>query len=339
MKSLSLESFASFKRTIYVTGSSKSPAVTQSCFSYTEQGKTVRIPLEKLRRVVLLGSPALDSPALYILMKKGIPVDWLDRYGRPMGVTVPMRIERPVRFVEQTAFRDSEAAFELARTIILAKIENCERVLRRRGRQSEHWAKSRACVARASTPDALRGAEGAAAREYFAQWAELLPGFPWKGRKSHPAPDPINSLLSLGYSLLYNRLSAALVCGGLDPRKGFFHMVRGTHCALASDLMEDLRHAVDAVVLGMVARKTVLPEHFAQKDGTARLTDGETFGRVLTAFEDMFAMERSMHVPESAKAVRISINDRLDDMVELFSAQLTKGSGYYPFRSSACAPS
>ena len=41
--------------------------------------------LADIRRVVLLGRPGVESAILYRLMRAGIPVDWLDPFGRPLG--------------------------------------------------------------------------------------------------------------------------------------------------------------------------------------------------------------------------------------------------------------
>jgi CRISPR-associated protein Cas1 len=74
------------------------------------------------------------------------------------------------------------------------------------------------------------------------------------GRRRHPPPDPINAMLSFGYTMLHNHLVTALTAAGLDPRIGFFHREHGSHAALASDIQEEFRHMVDAQVWSMVRR-------------------------------------------------------------------------------------
>ena len=54
-------------------------------------------------------------------------------------------------------------------------------------------------------------------------------------------------MLSFGYTLLYNHVSAALTTAGLDPRIGLMHRGRGRHHALASDLVEEMRWLVEAL--------------------------------------------------------------------------------------------
>jgi CRISPR-associated protein Cas1 len=88
----------------------------------------------------------------------------------------------------------------------------------------------------------LLGLEGSAARVYFQAFAKMLRhGFRFSGRHRHPSPDPVNALLSLGYTMVYNEISSLLDGLGFDPYLGFYHQPDYGHATLASDLMEELR--------------------------------------------------------------------------------------------------
>jgi hypothetical protein len=82
--------------------------------------------------------------------------------------------------------------------------------------------------------------------------------------------DPVNALLSLGYTLLYNNVLTATSVAGLDPYMGYFHRPRQGHAALASDLMEEHRAVVVLTALNkrMVIRQDFRPE----ANGGLRLT-------------------------------------------------------------------
>jgi CRISPR-associated protein Cas1 len=112
--------------------------------------------------------------------------------------------------------------------------------------------------------DGLLGLEGKGSAVYFAALVASLPeewGF--AGRRRQPPPDPVNAMLSFGYTLLYNHAATALTVAGLDPRVGLFHTARGTHQALASDLVEEMRWLVDALVWSLVRRGRVSLADFA----------------------------------------------------------------------------
>jgi CRISPR-associated protein Cas1 len=82
-------------------------------------------------------------------------------------------------------------------------------------------------------------------------------------RQRRPPPDPINALLSLGYTLLSQNCVAACEAVGLDPFDGFYHSDRYGRPALALDLMEEFRSIiVDSVVLNLVNRRMLASSDF-----------------------------------------------------------------------------
>jgi CRISPR-associated protein Cas1 len=94
--------------------------------------------------------------------------------------------------------------------------------------------------------DSLRGFEGAAARVYFGGLAGVMPpAMQFTGRNRRPPRDPVNTCLSLGYTLLHTLAVQACGVAGLDPLLGFYHRPAFGRESLASDLIEPLRPAVD----------------------------------------------------------------------------------------------
>ena len=91
--------------------------------------------------------------------------------------------------------------------------------------------------------------EGHAAALYFEQFESMLKQredwkFDWRGRNRRPPRDPVNALLSLGYSMLAKELTGVCHAVGLDPFLGFMHQPRYGRPALALDLMEEFRPLV-----------------------------------------------------------------------------------------------
>lgn len=282
------------------------------------------VALGDIRRVILLGKARVDTSILYKFTGLGIVVDWLDIFGNPRGQLLSLG-EYQHEFPEkQNTFAKSKEALELARACLIAKVDNCHEVLRRKMAISPQWKEARLGLTTAKTPDSLRGAEGFAARLYFSHWPVLLPGFSWPGRCAHPAPDPINMLLSLGYGLLHNRLASSLYWAGLNPRMGFFHMGRGKHWALASDLMEPLRAVVDATVLALIRHKRVTPEQFIKRAEKCSAKDRNTFSFILGAFEEMFARIHSFSHNRNER--KRTLSDILDDVAISFASFLKHGT-------------
>lgn len=89
----------------------------------------------------------------------------------------------------------------------------------------------------------------------------------------HPPTDLVNALLSLGYTLLYNQMFAAVNIVGLDAYRGFLHQRKHGHAALASDLIEEW-HAiiVDSVVLTVINRREIKVDDFQGSERGLRLS-------------------------------------------------------------------
>jgi CRISPR-associated protein Cas1 len=112
----------------------------------------------------------------------------------------------------------------------------------------------------------LRGYEGTAAAAYFGAWRVALPpSWGFDGRKFYPPPDPVNALLSFGYTLALNDMLTAVQITGLDPYLGTFHVVEAGRPSLALDLLEEFRPlVVDRLVLELVRRNAITRERFAR---------------------------------------------------------------------------
>lgn len=87
--------------------------------------------------------------------------------------------------------------------------------------------------------------EAQAARVYWQQWRDDLPGF--QGRDPD-GDDPINAQLNYGYAALRAAVARAIVAAGLHPALGVQHSNRANAFCLADDLVEPLRPMVDQEV-------------------------------------------------------------------------------------------
>ena len=128
------------------------------------------------------------------------------------------------------------------------------------------------CLAGATSIDELMGYEGNAAKCYFGCYAKLFSDteFSFDGRNSRPPKDPVNALLSYGYSILHRSIVGAIERHGLHPYFGFLHAIQRGHAALASDLIEDYRaFLVDKAVLSFVRSGVVSPDGFSRADNGA----------------------------------------------------------------------
>jgi CRISPR-associated protein Cas1 len=125
----------------------------------------------------------------------------------------------------------------------------------------------------------LLGIEGNAAALYFEQFESMLKQreewqFDWHGRNRRPPRDPVNALLSLGYSMLAKELTGVCHAVGLDPFLGFMHQPRYGRPALALDLMEEFRPLIaDSVAISLFNRNELALSDFVRSAAGTFLTD------------------------------------------------------------------
>jgi len=129
-----------------------------------------------------------------------------------------------------------------------------------------------------SIVETILGLEGAGSAAYFRCLGKLLVDqeqWSFGGRVKRPPTDPVNALLSFGYSLLTNQVASAVQAVGFDQYIGYLHSSVYGRPALALDLMEEFRPIiVDSVVLSLLNNRMLGSQDFVRELGAYRLKDG-----------------------------------------------------------------
>ncbi|MCC6343674.1 MAG: CRISPR-associated endonuclease Cas1 [Bryobacterales bacterium] len=227
------------------------------------------LPYHKLECVLVFGNIQLTTQAIAELLEKRIPVSFFSSQGRFRGsLSMPQGKDVLLRIAQFNAYSDSAQSLRLARRVISAKIANAKAVLRHYAENDgqlhavqpaiDRLGQALADLEAASSLASIEGIEGACAHLYFTSLMSFNRSqLVWPGRVKHPATDPLNSLLSLGYTLVMHEFASILEGLGLDPYLGFLHQPDFGRLSLALDLLELFRHPlVDRFVLHLVNRRS-----------------------------------------------------------------------------------
>ena len=262
--------------------------------------RKVRVPLLKIDHVVVQGNATLTSPAVAALMEQRAEVTFLNQYGRFQGHLTPAFSKNgQLRLAQIRAHDNPQQHHHFVQAFVVGKLHNMRTMILRYNRKKEQpdlataaQAMSQALqAARATVPDPhqpdpqrpqadsvygrLQGIEGNATAHYFRSFPHLLndPTL-FNGRSRRPPRDPVNALLSYGYTILLNQILSAICTVGLDPYIGYLHSSQYGKPALALDLMEEFRPLiVDSVVLTLFNTKAIQPKDFIEEFGAYRLRD------------------------------------------------------------------
>jgi CRISPR-associated protein Cas1 len=318
----------------------------------TEQGATIRhtagrvvvrrddriiseVPDFKCEAINCFGNVNVTSGLMNFCFEQGVPVSFLSTSGRFRG-SLQARVAKNglLRLKQYERVSDPQFCLRNAAAIVAGKIRNMmamvQRQRRLRGDGRSLLVELEAILPKlpaAASLDALNGFEGAASAAYFRAFrAALKEDWGFQVRQYHPSNDPVNALLSFGYTLLHNDVDAAINLAGLDPYLGVFHRPRPGHAALASDLQEEHRAAVvDRMVLTALNKRLLVASDFiATPERGLRLAPV-----ALKKFLELYARQMGEAVFYPAQNIRTTYRQVLELQVRHFAKCVTGDAPLY----------
>ena len=307
------------------------------------------IPASGLQQLTLAGRTSLSGPVLDFLIKNKIDTVFLTPGGR-FRARLLLDESGHVALRQQQYLRLADGPFklDLARRIVMGKLENQARMLLRRGTQYNidelrtvgvQIKALQKKLATAKDVDQVRGIEGYGARLYYSVFGLLLreENFIFTGRNRRPPRDPVNALLSFVYTLFTNEILNGIKRAGLDPYLGALHEISSGRPSLACDLVEEWRVFGERLVLTLINRRVVKPEDFVYNTSAGK--EGDMPVRMKPAVSrDLIAayyrqLEQSMLYPHSGEktALRWIMHSQCRRLVESLQQD---GAPYRPFTVS-----
>jgi len=198
-----------------------------------KMGQTIQeVHAFKVNQVVLMGNIQVSAPTIAFLLQEGIDTVFLSLHGKFRGRLVS-KFGKNILLRKMQFDRMGHPGFSLslAKKYVEGKLEN-QRVLLRRHNQELRNEDITASlhdirmmlekVASSENFDSLRGVEGKGTAAFFRGLRKAIraEGMPFDNRSRRPPRDPVNVLLSFGYTLLANTVQSALDVVGFDPFMG-----------------------------------------------------------------------------------------------------------------------
>lgn len=298
-----------------------------------EQKKIILNP-EDLSLLLITGSHGLSTSAIRVLLSHGIELVLLDDRGMPSGFLFPCA---KCAMIENAAW---QSVIPEKRRILVARAMVGQAIHNKMSLLASVWKNARKgeCPVsvelsrfanRAKKTDALSdllGVEGMATRLYYRALAEIIPKpFGFHGRTRHPPRDPVNSLMSYGYGILYGVIRTALVKAKLSPFYGVLHADYRKQEPLVYDFIEEFRQpVVDRTVLTLINRQQIDPSQFSITPEGCRINlelkrsyAAAVLGRLDAKYE--YAGQRQ------------PFSTVIDSQARLLAAALLKHKAYRPF--------
>ena len=247
----------------------------------------LEIPMDRIDAIAVIGNVQITSQALYVLMERGIDISHFSFSGRYLGATSPESSKNIfLRLAQYGLYQDMDKRLMMARYIVTNKITNQMEMIRRHrweGGDNAHkealQEMERLCLQAASgrSSNELMGYEGRASNVYFSQFGRMFTcKCEFHGRNRRPPRDPINVIISLGYTFLTKEVSSALEAESFEMYLGFLHGIRYGRKSLPLDMVEEFRQPVIDRMTLKLFNKSMISEHdfLTEEDAVTLNEDG-----------------------------------------------------------------
>ncbi len=310
---------------------------------WTGRRRRAELLVHDLDQLVLMGNIMVTPAVLDFLISERVDTVFLSYHGRYRGRLLHEHSKNVrLRAAQYQRLQNPEVALTVAQAIVRGKIQNARTFLLKAARRQGGSAALAAAAERLGAMaertlemnqlDQIRGCEGRASAVYFSVFGQLIrnPDFAFHERNRRPPLDPVNVLLSLGYTLLANAVETAVQIVGLDPYLGALHEVAYGRPSLVCDLMEEYRSIiVDPMVVACLNQRSFSPDDF---EGGG---NGEPVRFKRTAmkwFVELFERRLRGHIIYPPRAQRLTYRQVIEEQVRAF-ARFVLGTEetYQPF--------
>jgi len=302
------------------------------------------IQCHKIETILIFGNVQFTTQAVHELFKHNIELALLTVKGRLVGQLTPIMPKNiKLRMAQYESYNDSAFRLSSARAIVAGKIHNSLAHVRsftyyhkdkNLKPEIESLKLKLDSVDNFESVEKLMGLEGSAARVYFKAFGKMIisEGLTFTERKKHPAPDPVNALLSFGYTLLFNEINSFLDGIGFDPYIGIYHEIDYGRPSLACDLIEEFRAPIiDRFTLSLINGNNVSADDFYYHNPSGSMyLKRESLKSYLEKYEHLMMSKFSHHDMGEDITFRQAMRNQVGSIGKTF----TEGEKYKPLRFS-----
>ncbi len=272
--------------TVYLLSNKTIAKIGKDLVIEAADGKRQSVPMGEIDCVVLSRHAQISMPLIFALLEQGTPISFVNEQGE-LVASMGGNAKSVRRFLTQCEnMGDDFMRFALTGGLIREKIRRQKLLVRSYARQKRNnvlgkiaaeLSRCRKNSKELEEIEELCECEIMATKMYYNAFSEILDQslWPWEGRNSNPAHDPVNVLLNLGYASLERETRLAVIGARLDPRIGHFHTNDEGKDCFVYDLMELFRQPVtDRFTLQILNDGTLTPRDFTSDGETGcRLTE------------------------------------------------------------------
>lgn len=315
--------------TVYITEQGAVVRQSSRHLVVTKDNKRLmHIPLIKTERLLLFGNVQLTTQAINVLLQEGIDVAFLTNNARLRGRLIAVESKNIfLRLAQYERHMDDDFQLDMQRALVRGKLRNARAVilLYQKNNPAESFTGEVSTLneildklERQISSDSLRGCEGTGAAAYFRAYGRMFrKELRFETRTRRPPKDPVNALLSLGYTLLTNEVLSLVSAKGLDPYLGFLHDVVYGRPSLALDIVEEFRHPlIDRFTLNLFNNELFTAADFRPVEEKGVYLNPDGLKKYLRLYEQRMREPFKLLDSETQIAYRELIRQQVNSMSE-----------------------
>ena len=236
-----------------------------------------KIPFHKILALFVIGDATLTTPL----------IDRCNKNGVPLVVTKPNlrlvfsygKMAEGNFLLRQKQYLFAKTDMSIAKVLVTSKVKNHLILLQKTRRKALPYKNAMSLfqyvlenVDRQKVLTDLLALEGKAAKTFFSTY---FSDYEWKGRMQRAKPDIINTILDIGYTILFNFMECMLRLFGFDLYIGVYHRLWYERKSLVCDLVEPFRGIIDREILKSLNYKTFVIQDFEIKNNRYYLKKSE----------------------------------------------------------------
>jgi len=295
----------------------------------------LEIPFAHVENIAVIGNVQITAQALQAFLTQGINISYFSFSGKYLGSTSSEESRNIfLRLAQYEMYQKTEERLKVARKIVANKIENQIAMIKgyRWENSSQQWKneitqleKLKQKAEEAQKANELLGLEGKASNVYFQAYGRMFKcKFVFSGRNRRPPRDPINVIISLGYTFLTKEVSSALEAESFEMYLGFLHGIRYGRKSLPLDIVEEFRQpVVDRMTLKLFNKRMIQEFDFGFEDDRVLLNE-EGFRKFCQEFERRMTTENDSGVSLNYRSI-------IQRQAKNLKKAIQEKGGYQPF--------
>ncbi|MEQ8975454.1 MAG: CRISPR-associated endonuclease Cas1 [Coleofasciculus sp. C1-SOL-03] len=308
---------------------------------YVSEKPKLEVPIREVQQILVFGNIQLSTPVMQVCLREQIAVVFMSQSGRYHGHLWSAEFrDLDQELVQVRRWGDQAFQFQVSQAIVYGKLMNSKQLLLRFNRKRKLPDVERVIMGInqdiealkfSESLDRLRGYEGIGAARYFPALGQLITNskFEFSLRNRQPPTDPVNSLLSFGYTLLFNNVLGFIIVEGLSPYLGNFHYGERQKPYLAFDLMEEMRSVVvDSLVVKIINNSVFKPQDFDIVPSTGGVYLNQSARRV---FLKQFETRMNEEVSHPDVQSKVTYRQAIQLQVRRYKQSLLAGVPYEAF--------